>query len=148
MKRFSTLGFLLVAALLVFSSCTKSDVIAGSNDMTGTWAVTGIRSDIPNDWNGDGYQETDIYGTYSICERDIELVFNQNGTGEGRQGCDAGWQNLNWQLLNGNRTLYIGLPADDINLNNLRVSSNTIQGEDNVYANGRNYVITYTLQRR
>lgn len=148
LKKIFTPSLLLLATIFVFSSCTKSDVISNETDIEGTWAVTGIRSNIANDWDGDGYSETDIYGTYSPCERDIVLVFDYNGTGQSRQGCNAYWQNMNWQLLNNNRTLYIGIPDGDINLNNLRVSSNTIQGEDNVYSNGRNYIVTYTLQRR
>lgn len=147
LKKIFTLSFLL-AAVIVFSGCTKNDVISNENDITGTWAVTGIRSNIANDWDGDGYPETNIYGTYSSCERDIVLVFDYNGSGQSRQGCDAYWQNLNWQLLNNNRTLYIGIPDGDINLNNLRVGANTIQGDDNVYSNGRNYIVTYTLQRQ
>jgi hypothetical protein len=114
----------------------------------GTWAVTGIRSNIANDWNGDGYSETDIYGTYSSCLRDIVLVFDDYGTGQGRQGCHSYWQNLNWQLTNNNHNLRIDLIEDVIELSNLRVSSNTIQGDDNVYSNGRYYTVTYTLQRR
>ena len=148
LKKISTLPLLLLVTFFVLSSCTKSDVISNQNDIEGTWAVTGIRSNEANDWNGDGYAETDIYATYSSCQRDIVLVFDYNGSGQSRQGCNANWQNMNWQLLNSNRTLYIGIPDGDINLNNLRVSSNTIQGEDNVYSNGRNYIVTCTLQRR
>jgi hypothetical protein len=148
LKKIFTPSFLLVATIFVFSSCTKTDVISNEGDVVGTWAVTGIRSDMANDWDGNGYAETDIYGTYSYCQRDIVLEFDQYGTGQGRQGCNSYWQNLNWQLTNNNRTLHIDLIDDVIELSNLRVSSNTIQGEDNIYSNGRNYTITYTLQRR
>jgi hypothetical protein len=148
LKKFLTLSLLLTATIIVFSSCTKRDVISNDYDVVGTWAVTGIRSNIANDWDGDGYSETDIYGTYSYCQRDIVLVFDEYGTGQGRQGCNSYWQNLNWQVTNNNHNLYIDLMDDAIELTNLRVSSNTIQGEDNVYSNGRNYTVTYTLQRR
>ena len=50
--------------------------------------------------------------------------------------------------MNGNRTLSIDMTGDVIELNNLLVGSYSIQGEDYVYSNGRNYTITYTLQRR
>lgn len=147
-KRIFTLSTILLATVFFFSSCTKSDVISNDTDVVGTWAVTGIRSNMANDWDGDGYSETDIYGTYSYCQRDIVLTFDQYGTGQGRQGCNSYWQNLNWQLTNGNRTLRVDMIDDVIELNNLRVSYNTIQGDDYVYSNGRNYTITYTLQRR
>lgn len=148
LRKFFTLSLLMAVTIFIFSSCTKSDVISNEYDVVGAWVVTGIRSNIANDWDGDGYSETDIYGTYSYCERDIVLEFDEYGTGQGRQGCNSYWQNLNWQLTNNNRTLYIDLLDDAIELSNLRVSSNTIQGDDNVYTNGRNYTITYTLQRR
>jgi len=148
LKKFFTLSLLLAGSIVFFSSCTKSNVISNDADVVGTWVVTDIRSNIANDWNGDGYSETDIFGSYSYCQRDIVLVFDQYGTGQGRQGCNSYWQNLNWQLSNGNRTLHIDLIDDVIELNNLRVSSNNIQGDDYVYSNGRNYTITYTLQRR
>ena len=147
-KRIFTLSTILLATVFFFSSCTKSDVISNDTDVVGTWAVTGIRSNMANDWDGDGYSETDIYGTYSYCQRDIVLTFDQYGTGQGSQGCNSYWQNLNWQLTNGNRTLRVDMIDDVIELNNLRVSYNTIQGDDYVYSNGRNYTITYTLQRR
>ena len=148
LKKIFTFSFLLIATVIVFSSCTKSDMISSESNVVGTWAVTGIRSNMANDWNGDGYSETDIYGTYSYCQRDIVLVFDQYGTGQGRQGCNAYWQNLNWQLTNNNHHLRIDMIDDVIELSILRVSANTIQGDDYVYSNGRNYTITYTLQRR
>lgn len=147
-QKISTLSLLLVACVLFLSGCVKGDVISNEEDIAGTWAVTAIRSNAANDWDGDGYTETDIYGTYSYCQRDIVLVFDPYGTGQGRQGCNSYWQNLNWQLSNGNRTLNIDLMDDVIVLNNLRINYNSIQGEDQVYSNGRNYTITYTLQRR
>jgi hypothetical protein len=137
-----------IACLIFLSSCVKGDVISNEEDITGTWAVSGIRSNAANDWDGDGYTETDIYGTYSYCQRDIILIFDPYGTGQGRQGCNSYWQNLNWQLSNNNRTLRIDLLEDVIDLTNLQINYNSIQGEDHVYSNGRNYTITYTLQRR
>jgi len=148
LKKFFTLSLLLVATATIFSGCIKDDVISNEYDVAGTWTVTGIRSNIANDWDGDGYSETDIYGTYSYCQRDIVLVFDQYGTGQGRQGCNSYWQNLNWQLINNNHILRIDLIDDVIELNNLRISSNTMQGDDTIYSNGRYYTITYTLQRR
>ncbi|MGZ3852998.1 MAG: hypothetical protein ACXVBX_09430 [Flavisolibacter sp.] len=148
MKNFFTLTLLSLAAIFTLSSCTKTDVISNETDVVGEWAVTGIRSNMANDWNGDGYSETDIYGSYTPCQRDIVLAFDQFGGGQGRQGCNSYWENLNWQLTNGNRTLRIDLTGDVIQLDNLRVSYNTIQGDDYVYSNGRNFIVTYTLERR
>ena len=147
-RKVSTFSLSFIAIAIFLMSCMKGDVISNEDDITGTWAVTGIRSNSANDWNGDGNTETDVLGSYSYCQRDIVLVFDPYGTGQGRQGCNSYWQNLNWQLSNGNRTLNIDLMEDVIVLDNLRISYNTIRGEDNVYSNGRNYSITYTLERR
>lgn len=148
MKKIFTLTLVSIAAIFSLSSCTKSDVISNETDVVGTWAVTGIRSNIANDWNGDGYPEMDIYGSYTPCQRDIMLAFDRYGGGQGRQGCNSYWEALSWQLTNGNRTLRIDLTDDIIQLDNLRVGYNTIQGDDYVYSNGRDYVVTYTLERR
>jgi hypothetical protein len=148
LKKIFTPLFLLFPVVTILSSCSKRDVISNEYDVVGTWAVTGIRSNVANDWDGNGSSETDIYGTYSSCQRDIVLTFDEYGTGQARQGCNAYWQNINWQVTNNNHNLHIDLMDDAIDLSNLRVTSNTIQGDDNVYSNGRNYTVTYTLQRR
>ena len=35
--------------------------IGNQDSILGTWQVVGMRSNLPYDWNGDGYPETDIY---------------------------------------------------------------------------------------
>ena len=140
---------LSASIIMVFfmAGCTRDTTITESNDITGTWAVTGIRSNVAHDWDGDGRNETDIYNTYSSCQRDIVLVFERNGYGQSRQGCNASWQALDWQLYNG-QTLNIQLYNDDLNLDIVQFSGNTIRGEDRVYVDGRDFLITYTLSRR
>ena len=119
---------------------------ATADDLIGTWQVTDIRSDRPYDWDGDGYEETDIFSTYSFCQRDILLVFEDGGYGQSRQGCNSFWENMYWQLSS--RTLNIDLPGDELNLQLTQFTSYTIRGEDYVYVNGQNFVITYTLSKR
>jgi hypothetical protein len=140
-----TLGLFVLATIA--ASCSKENIVADENDIVGTWTVTAIRSDMAYDWDGDGYTETDIYGTYSYCQRDIQLAFDNYGSGQSRQGCNAYWQNMNWSLTNNNRTLRISLPGDDLNLELVQFNQNIIKGQDLVYVNGRNFTVTYTLQR-
>ncbi|HEU4471648.1 MAG TPA: DUF5004 domain-containing protein [Flavisolibacter sp.] len=147
LKRISTSSLGLLS-LFIISSCTKDSTINDAEDISGTWQVTGIRSDVAADWDGDGYTETDIYADYSSCQRDIVLHFEPDGRGESRQGCNASWQSLYWTLTNNNRNLSISLPGDDLDLRVVSFSRSQIRGEDQVYFNGRNYVITYTLSRR
>jgi len=137
---------LVLLSLFVFSSCSKNDASASTDDLVGTWQVTDIRSDRPYDWDGDGYSETDIFDTYSNCQQDIRLVFENGGYGQSRQGCNSYWQNMYWQLSN--RNLTIDLPGDDLNLNLVQFTPYTIRGEDYVYVNGQNFVIMYTLSKR
>lgn len=140
---------LLSLSALVFTSCQKSyDIVADAQIIEGTWAITGITSDRAYDFNGDGRTETDVYGSYSACGRDIVTVFQSGGYGQMRQGCTAPWQNIDWQLTNGNRTLNITLPDDDLNLSLQQLSNNTIRGVDQVSINGNYVNITYTFQRR
>jgi hypothetical protein len=142
---FTIASFLLV---VLFSSCQKSDVITSPQSLDGTWIVTGITSDRAYDFNGDGRSETDIYGSYNSCQRDIAVTFDQNGYGQMRQGCNAYWQNITWQLSNNNRQLDILLPNDQINLAITAFDNYTIRGTDPVTIGGNNYNITYTFQRR
>ena len=131
-----------------FTSCQKSDILTQQTNIEGTWSVSGIRSDRPYDFNGDGYTETDIYGSYSACGRDIVVVFQANGYGQMRQGCNAPWQNASWQLLDNNRNLTITLPNDQLSLQLQQLDEYTIRGTDQVQVNGDYFTITYTFQRR
>jgi len=140
------LSLLALTSLFIFSSCTKEDTVTNTNELIGTWAVTGISSNIPNDWNNDGYTETDIYNTYNYCQRDIVLAFDYSGYGQSRQGCNSPWENLNWQLSNNRLDIYI--PSGDINLYITQFDGYTIRGYDQVQQNGTTYNITYTLSKR
>jgi len=144
-------NFYLAAFILTtftFFSCQKTDVLGSQQSIEGTWAITGISSDRSYDWDGDGRSETDIYGSYSYCQRDIVVIFNANGGGQIRQGCDASWQNISWRLSNNNRNLDISLPGDELNLSLSQFNDYTIRGTDRVYVDGNNFSISYTFQRR
>jgi hypothetical protein len=92
--------------------------------------------------------ETDIYGTYTYCQRDIIIVFDANGGGQIRQGCNASWQNISWRLSNNSRNLDISLPGDELSLSLSQFDGYTIRGTDPVYAEGNNFSINYTFQRK
>lgn len=140
---------LLAFSAFAFTACQKSsDVVATTQNIEGTWVVTSITSDRACDFNGDGYTETDIYNSYSSCGRDIVASFQSGGYGQMRQGCNAPWQNINWQLVNNNRNLNISLPNDNLNLSLQQLDNYTIRGVDQVQLNGSYFNITYTFQRR
>lgn len=141
-------GMAALLTVLLFTSCQKTDVITSPQSLDGTWIVTGISSDRAYDFNGDGRSETDIYGSYNACQRDIAVTFDQSGYGQMRQGCNASWQNITWQLANNNRQLDIFLPNDQLNLAISQFDNYTIRGTDQVSFNGNSFNITYTFQRR
>ncbi len=145
-----TFYFLLFAlATISFTSCQKNnDIIADERNIEGTWAITGINADRAYDFNGDGRTETDIYGSYNSCGRDIVVVFDANGYGQMRQGCNAPWQNITWRLTNNNQSLSISLPDDQLNLALQQFDEYTIRGTDQVSVNANYFNITYTFQRR
>jgi hypothetical protein len=144
-----TFYFLLLAlATISFTSCQKNDIIGDERDIEGTWSITGISSDRAYDFNGDGRTETDIYGSYTSCGRDIVVVFESNGYGQMRQGCNAPWQNITWQLTNNNQSLSIRLPDDQLNFSLQQFDEYTIRGTDQVTVNGNYFNITYIFQRR
>jgi hypothetical protein len=130
----------------VFTGCSKEDTVQRSEDILGTWSITGIQSDQAYDWDGNGISETDILGTYSACDRNIVLVFEAGGIGRISEGCNAPFVNFYWQL-SGNR-LDIQIPSGDLNLDIQSFSSNTLRGTDQVSVNGYNVRVTYTLTRR
>lgn len=139
-------ALLFLISLITVSSCSKENTVNNADAIIGTWAVVGISSDIPNDWDYDGYTETDIFNTYNYCQRDISLSFGYGGYGQARQGCNAPTETMNWQLSN-NR-LDISIPSGDINLQITQFDGSTLRGYDQVRSNGRSYNITYTLNKR
>lgn len=139
---------LVVLSVVALTSCQKTAVVTNEQSLEGTWIVTGITSDRAYDFNNDGRTETDLYGSYTPCQRDIVVVFNADGYGQMRQGCNASWQNITWQLSNNNRELDIILPDDQLNLAVSQFSNSTIRGTDQVMLNGNTFNITYTFQRR
>lgn len=146
MKRNFTFFILLIATTFIFSSCIKGYPVSDPVEIEGTWQITGIESNSSYDWDGDGYNERDILGNYTPCQRDIILVFEQGGYGESREGCNAPWETMYWQSMNDNM-LRIELRGDNLDLQLRQFSNNIIRGEDYVYIDGRNFTITYTLER-
>jgi hypothetical protein len=146
LRKIFSYSIVLTGLLFTLASCTREGVIDETADVTGTWAVTGIRSNIAYDWDGDGYTEYDILSTYDYCERDIVLSLEYGGYGQIRQGCFAPWENIYWDLTGNN--LRIDMPGDNLNLYILSLSNYSFRGEDQVYVDGRNFTITYTFSRQ
>ena len=149
-KTFYTLPVLFLMLVLV-AGCSKNDADAdvntGQEDVTGSWSVTGIQSDRAYDWDGNGSTETDIFGTYSVCNRNIVYVFETGGTGRVSEGCTAPFVNISWQL-SGRRLTVQGVPSGDINLDLIPSNAGTLKGTDDINVNGTSYRVTYTFTKR
>ena len=93
------------------SSCRQHLKIEANNEpqgyadsqVVGTWKVTALVSHAPYDWNLDGTPETDIYSTWTACDKDNLFVFDGNKTGTYKMNCNSTlpgpWQIYDTQLL-------------------------------------------------
>jgi hypothetical protein len=83
----------LIILFLLFSffvfSCKRVVVEKNSNpqryadsQVVGLWKITAVQSDKPHDWDGNGTTETDVFSTWSECQKDnlYELVGTKTGT--------------------------------------------------------------------
>jgi len=99
------------ACLIFFSSCSghltieQNDNPQGYADsqLVGNWKVTGYISDKAYDWNGDGRAETNIFNTWTTCEKENLYQFASDKTGLYKINCSVTspgtWHIINTQYL-------------------------------------------------
>lgn len=104
MKQFKSTAIALFALALSFS-CGKVEVdknndIQGYADsqIVGTWKIIAISSDKPFDWDGNGSTETDIFSTWTDCNKDNLFFFDGTKTGTYRYSCNL-TKNGTWNML-------------------------------------------------
>ncbi len=97
---------LIWVSILVIScgkniSVDKNDNIQGYADsqVIGTWKITAVTSDKPYDWDRNGIKETNIFSTYTACEKDNLYQFFPPKTGIFKLNCNAVNPGI-WQLAN------------------------------------------------
>lgn len=96
---------ILIALLLV--ACTQhlsNDITNGQqgyadSQIAGTWKVTAYISSASYDWNGDGNSETNIFNTWSNCQKDNLYQFNSDKTGLFKASCTLSGAGT-WQIIN------------------------------------------------
>lgn len=79
--------YLLFSAFFI-SSCNDHLKIEKNNDkqgyadsqFVGSWKITGVSSSIPWDWDGNGSVESNIYSTWSNCQKDNLYTFVGDST--------------------------------------------------------------------
>ena len=148
MKPYSSI-FITFCLLTVLSSCYKVEV--ERNDLpqgysvaqlVGVWKITGISSDKPNDWDGNGTMETDIFSTWSACQKDNLYQFNSNYSGSYKLNC-SDTKTGTWRL-DGTVTLVwspSGLPTEYERITYL-ISNSFKTESDLALPNGQFFKIT------
>lgn len=97
----------LLLLLPAFYSCNDHLKIEANNNpqgyadsqVVGVWKITAFTSNQPYDWDGNGTSETDIYSTWSPCQKDNLFKFVGDKSGVYKLDCNT---NLNgvWQIFN------------------------------------------------
>ncbi len=98
---------LLICTTFVIISCGKNITVDKNDDLQGyadsqvigTWKITALTSDKPFDWDRNGTKETDIFSTYTACEKDNLYQFFPAKTGNFKLNCNASNPGT-WQLYN------------------------------------------------
>lgn len=92
-------------------SCNDHLKIEQNNDpqgyadsqFVGTWKVTAVNADVAWDYDGNGSTETNIWATWTVCEKDNLYTFVGDKTGTFKINCsltkDGSWQVANTQYL-------------------------------------------------
>ena len=77
-------------------SCNKIDVDSNNDpqgyadsQVVGTWKITGVDSDAPHDWDGNGSVETNLFPSLPACEKDNLYTFDPNKTGSFKKDCNT-----------------------------------------------------------
>jgi len=87
----------LFACILFISSCNDHLKIEANqlpqgyadSQVLGNWKITAFTADKPFDWNGDGITETNIYNTWSVCQKDNLYSFSADKTGVFKTDCNT-----------------------------------------------------------
>jgi len=97
----------LFLILLVFYSCNDHLEIEANNNpqgyadsqVVGVWKITAFTSNQPYDWDGNGTTETDIYSTWSPCQKDNLFKFVGDKSGVYKLDCNINVNGV-WQIFN------------------------------------------------
>jgi len=67
------------------------------SQVIGTWKIAAVTSDKPYDWDRNGIKETNIFSTYTTCEKDNLYQFFAQKTGIFKLNCNSSNPGT-WQL--------------------------------------------------
>lgn len=105
-------ALLYISISFLIVSCNDHLKIEKNNDgpgvadsqVVGTWKVTAVVSDVSWDYNNDGTSETNIYLTWTACQKDNLYTFVGDKTGTFKLDCNntknGSWEIIQTQYLN------------------------------------------------
>ncbi len=114
----------------------------------GTWKITGISSDKAYDWGGNGVAGTNIYSTWTNCQRDNLYKFSADYTGSYKRNCSE-LKEGTWLLSDNNILIYASNGQTSEYEKITALTSNFIKTVSNKQvANGQVFVITKEWTRQ
>lgn len=119
------------------------------SQVVGSWKITAISSDKPNDWDGNGTKETNIYATWSDCSKDNLYTFVGNKTGTYKTDC-SNTNEGEWYITDDRKSIIYtaigGFPEQDLITS---LTSNQFNTRKTIFiANGTSFVISKTWSRQ
>jgi hypothetical protein len=146
----------LLTGLLSLPACSdhlnieKSDSPQGYADsqVVGTWKITGYTSNKAYDWDGNGSKETDIYSTWSPCEKDNLYQFTPDKTGTFKINCSTSSSGT-WLIISTKYLVY--KPDNQVSETAKLVSMTSVEfktAEDVTVSTGQNLTLTKTWSRQ
>ena len=141
----------LLLLIIFFASCYKVEVEKNAlpqgfsvAQIIGTWKITAVTSDKAFDWDGNGTAETDIYSTYTDCQKDNLHQFNQDYSASFKFSCsdtEAG----TWRLDGTITLVWAAAGSPTIFEKIVYLTTDTMKTERIItQANGTSYTVTTT----
>ena len=149
-------GKYFILLIPFFISCTRHIDENNNNNpqgyadsqVVGNWKITGYSSSEPYDWDNDGRIESNIYNTWTACQKDNLYQFSSDKTGIIKYDCSNTVQ-ASWQI---NNTLYlvltpIGQSPDAEKIISM-TSANFKTSRDLTVSTGQNITVIKTWTRQ
>jgi hypothetical protein len=148
--KFLLIGLFFLTACVGHLNIEKSDAPQGYADsqLVGIWKITGYSSNKPYDWNGDGSTETNIYNTWTPCEKDNLYQFIADKSGIFKINCSSSSPGT-WQIVN---TAYLVLkPTNQVSETEKFISMTSVEfktTEEVTVSTGQSFTLTKTWSRQ
>lgn len=148
--KFSIISLVFLTACVGHLNIEKSDAPQGYADsqLIGSWKITGYVSNKPFDWNGDGSTETNIYNTWTTCEKDNLYQFVADKTGTFKTNCSFSSPGT-WQIVN---TVYLVYkPTNQVSETEKFISMTSVEFKTTTevtVSTGQSFTLTKTWTRQ